>query len=116
VWVDPNGALVDITPKADREARVLFIPDPNRVYENVPIDNVRVILSNKPAFLNAIRAQEQFAKLRIKYNVDGREARIPVSELQALGLTNEPAFRKKTGRNEPCPCGSGKKFKLCHGR
>ncbi len=21
----------------------------------------------------------------------------------------------KTGRNEPCPCGSGKKFKLCHG-
>jgi preprotein translocase subunit SecA len=19
------------------------------------------------------------------------------------------------GRNEPCPCGSGKKFKLCHG-
>ena len=22
----------------------------------------------------------------------------------------------KTGRNEPCPCGSGKKFKVCHGR
>ena len=22
----------------------------------------------------------------------------------------------KTGRNEPCPCGSGHKFKLCHGR
>ncbi len=22
----------------------------------------------------------------------------------------------KVGRNEPCPCGSGKKFKLCHGR
>src|SRR5487761_1453955 len=21
----------------------------------------------------------------------------------------------KTGRNEPCPCGSGKKFKRCHG-
>jgi preprotein translocase subunit SecA len=21
----------------------------------------------------------------------------------------------KTGRNEPCPCGSGKKFKMCHG-
>ena len=21
----------------------------------------------------------------------------------------------KTGRNEPCPCGSGAKFKLCHG-
>lgn len=23
---------------------------------------------------------------------------------------------KKVGRNEPCPCGSGKKFKNCHGR
>jgi hypothetical protein len=22
---------------------------------------------------------------------------------------------EKTGRNEPCPCGSGKKFKKCHG-
>ena len=21
-----------------------------------------------------------------------------------------------TGRNDPCPCGSGKKFKQCHGR
>jgi len=24
--------------------------------------------------------------------------------------------QKKVGRNEPCPCGSGKKFKQCHGR
>ena len=22
---------------------------------------------------------------------------------------------KKVGRNEPCPCGSGKKYKQCHG-
>jgi preprotein translocase subunit SecA len=22
----------------------------------------------------------------------------------------------KTPRNAPCPCGSGKKFKMCHGR
>jgi len=21
----------------------------------------------------------------------------------------------KTGRNDPCPCGSGKKYKKCHG-
>lgn len=24
--------------------------------------------------------------------------------------------RAKIGRNEPCPCGSGKKFKRCHGK
>ena len=23
---------------------------------------------------------------------------------------------KKTGRNAPCPCGSGKKYKQCHGK
>ena len=22
----------------------------------------------------------------------------------------------KIGRNDPCPCGSGKKYKACHGR
>ena len=22
----------------------------------------------------------------------------------------------KRGRNDPCPCGSGRKFKQCHGR
>ena len=22
----------------------------------------------------------------------------------------------RVGRNDPCPCGSGKKFKLCHGK
>lgn len=28
-------------------------------------------------------------------------------------MTSEPV--KKVGRNDPCPCGSGKKFKKCHG-
>jgi preprotein translocase subunit SecA len=23
---------------------------------------------------------------------------------------------RKVGRNDPCPCGSGKKYKKCHGR
>ncbi|BEM85612.1 protein translocase subunit SecA [Serratia marcescens] len=30
---------------------------------------------------------------------------------------NAPAIaERKVGRNDPCPCGSGKKFKQCHGR
>jgi len=28
----------------------------------------------------------------------------------------EPMRRRKQGRNEPCACGSGKKYKRCHGR
>ena len=35
-----------------------------------------------------------------------------------VGKVNEPFKRpgRKVGRNEPCPCGSGKKYKQCHGR
>ncbi|MEG3619964.1 preprotein translocase subunit SecA [Magnetovibrio sp. PR-2] len=29
---------------------------------------------------------------------------------------NDPSTWGRVGRNEPCPCGSGKKFKQCHGR
>jgi len=43
----------------------------------------------------------------------------PLSEASdALNETNQrPYVRtdKKIGRNEPCPCGSGKKYKRCHG-
>jgi preprotein translocase subunit SecA len=32
------------------------------------------------------------------------------------GIAGEPARTEKVPRNAPCPCGSGKKYKLCHGR
>jgi preprotein translocase subunit SecA len=31
------------------------------------------------------------------------------------GAAKAAAAAKKVGRNEPCPCGSGKKFKKCCG-
>jgi uncharacterized protein YecA (UPF0149 family) len=40
--------------------------------------------------------------------------------LVAIPMTVKPTARQmqrsppKVGRNEPCPCGSGKKFKKCH--
>lgn len=40
----------------------------------------------------------------------------PVAQLGAL--PEQPFVRsgEKVGRNSPCPCGSGKKFKQCHGK
>ncbi len=35
----------------------------------------------------------------------------PEQKVEPIRNTN-----KRVGRNEPCPCGSGKKFKACHGR
>jgi hypothetical protein len=118
VWVNHNGEYVDITPKPDGETQILFIPDPNRRYQNVPVDNVRVLLTDEPAFVQSIQRQEKLSRLRIKYNVNGVEARIPTKELEALGIltASKPWTNRKIGRNERCPCGSGKKFKFCHGR
>jgi preprotein translocase subunit SecA len=35
---------------------------------------------------------------------------------QAVRNPKDPTSWGKVGRNEPCPCGSGKKFKHCHGK
>jgi preprotein translocase subunit SecA len=35
---------------------------------------------------------------------------------QEQQVTQPIRVEKKVGRNDPCPCGSGKKFKHCHGR
>jgi preprotein translocase subunit SecA len=40
---------------------------------------------------------------------------ISAEERQALPVTALPAGWELTSRNAPCPCGSGKKFKHCHG-
>ena len=32
------------------------------------------------------------------------------------GNTPERRASEKVGRNDPCPCGSGKKYKQCHGK
>lgn len=31
-------------------------------------------------------------------------------------MSDESEAVPKVGRNEPCPCGSGEKYKMCHGR
>jgi len=45
------------------------------------------------------------------------DAEDPASESQEAE-EHKPYVRqeRKVGRNEPCPCGSGKKYKQCHGK
>ncbi len=70
--------------------------------------------------------REQVASLITTMNVDGIEAPIQLSQaIPELILSapddsgNSPSVSKqepKIGRNDPCHCGSGKKFKNCHGK
>jgi preprotein translocase subunit SecA len=39
-----------------------------------------------------------------------------VAERSTERRPNDPSSWGKVGRNELCPCGSGKKFKHCHGK
>ena len=38
------------------------------------------------------------------------------AQARASGPTSPIRVEEKVGRNDPCPCGSGKKYKHCHGR
>jgi preprotein translocase subunit SecA len=44
----------------------------------------------------------------IKYNIVSKEPEAATETYQRQG--------QKIGRNDPCPCGSGKKYKQCHGK
>jgi preprotein translocase subunit SecA len=43
------------------------------------------------------------------------EASPPAARPGVAGGSRTPTKVEKVGRNDPCPCGSGKKYKKCHG-
>ena len=48
---------------------------------------------------------------------EGSEAAAPPQNLvEAESQSTVRNFGPKVGRNDPCPCGSGKKYKQCHGK
>ncbi|MCF0244585.1 MAG: preprotein translocase subunit SecA [Bacteroidaceae bacterium] len=49
---------------------------------------------------------------RIQRAVANRDTRESAQQQPRIPIIREP----KVGRNDPCPCGSGKKYKQCHGR
>jgi preprotein translocase subunit SecA len=47
----------------------------------------------------------------------GREDQAPAAQRTSEPEKTQPIkVEKRVGRNDPCPCGSGKKFKQCHGK
>ena len=64
------------------------------------------------------REQEARNKLNFQKAEAGGMAGEPSQPAPAEPAPSAPFVRreKKVGRNEPCPCGSGKKYKACHGK
>jgi SEC-C motif len=69
-----------------------------------------------------VAAEAQGTQLRIKETFSFGAQGLPVEDVGRFaaalrGRRPRPGFGKAgTGRNDPCPCGSGKKFKRCCGR
>ena len=96
-----------------REAFALF----ENMLESVKRETIRVLSqvqvrsAEEVAELENQRIQQQEALRELQ----SRQAQMR-EQMQASGVTDPNAAVPKVGRNELCPCGSGKKFKHCHGK
>ena len=59
------------------------------------------------------RLYENTESIRKAFERQERLAPLTHNQLKTA-RTLDPANRKNWMRNQPCPCGSGKKFKRCH--
>lgn len=118
-------AYAQKNPKQEykRESFALF----QTLLDNLKFDVTRVLFRVEPMSEAEVeemerRKREAAAKQEIKLQHD------QVSALSGQPMqgnaepeeikTEKPYVRsgQKVGRNDPCPCGSGKKFKACHGK
>ena len=58
--------------------------------------------------------QEEILEER-KQNDQPKSSKRKIASPRRAISSKQPARNLKVGRNDPCPCGSGKKYKQCHG-
>ena len=99
-----------------REAFELFSDMLDRIKHEV----VQYVLTLEIRTQQDVAAVEEApAMSNVSYqHADYDEALAAVAEAPRVAASPPPFTRagQKVGRNDPCPCGSGKKYKHCHGR
>ena len=57
-------------------------------------------------------------KAEIRQNIERKETnkKMITNDSEASEIKKKPVRKQKIGRNDPCPCGSGKKYKQCCGK
>jgi preprotein translocase subunit SecA len=68
--------------------------------------------------VEAVEQQRREQQVAMQYQHAEAAALTSDEEQPEQGEEAQPFVRegRKVGRNEPCPCGSGKKYKQCHGK
>ena len=99
-----------------REAFELFSDMLDRIKQDV----VKVVLTVQVRSQEDVQAVEpEVAVSNVQYqHADYEQALAPNGDGDTAVAVAPPFVRagEKVGRNDPCPCGSGKKYKHCHGR
>lgn len=83
------------------------------------LSKVRVQQQEEVERMEAQRqAQAEAAAAKAQAQHANAENQLADNSEQAEDGSQQPMVReeRKVGRNEPCPCGSGKKYKQCHGK
>jgi preprotein translocase subunit SecA len=101
-----------------REAFELF----TSMLDQIKRESVRVLTAVQVPSKEEIEAQEEARRQQAVEQLAKAQAThdettaVADSSDQEMSDRPMPAVSHKVGRNEPCPCGSGKKYKQCHGR
>jgi preprotein translocase subunit SecA len=103
-----------------REAFELFTQMLDRVKQETVTILARVRLQNEDEVARLeqqqqAQARQQQTAMEFQHPDTGNYGVDEEAE-QAQLLAAQAANLPKVGRNDPCPCGSGKKFKQCHGQ
>ena len=82
--------------------------------ESIKLDVVKLLMNlrQQKDLRRAETAKITNTALQAINSVDGGQSTIDNTEVDRTVRREEP----KVGRNDPCPCGSGKKYKNCHGK
>ncbi|MCR4309827.1 MAG: SEC-C metal-binding domain-containing protein, partial [Deltaproteobacteria bacterium] len=96
--------------------------DPLKEYQREGYDLFSDLISRikeeslKRLFLVKVQREEEGAEMKERTPVP-RPARVTLSrgDIKSAGKTTQKREGVKIGRNDPCPCGSGKKYKKCCG-
>ena len=97
-----------------REAFVLFGQLLDTVKNDVTRTLMNVRIQSEEQMAQAAQALEASAERvsNVTYTAPTETGEAETVLDSATAVPNMP----RVGRNDPCPCGSGKKFKLCHGK
>ncbi len=84
-----------------------------------PLTDLSKMHTNKEDETEKPVRQQQRPPLRVSHNLGNRQAPPPPPPPLPTDAPEKITIRRdmpKVGRNDNCPCGSGKKYKNCHGR